>query len=624
MCSICGIIGINGPNNNTRLGGMLQNMSHRGPDGTGRWSNQSVSFGHGRLAINDISDAGNQPMHLSPGIHCIVNGEVYNYPQLRKDLEDKYGVRFNSDCDSEIVLHGYAKYGEEFFKLLNGMFAFALYDEKKQKVFLVRDRLGIKPIYYTNYNNEFIFASEIKGIFGAIDTNSWTINAQALSEYLTYQTALGSLTLFQHIYILEPGHILTIDLTKDVEFELKKFWESKSEPNDDISFDDSVKQYKKILTGSVERHLLSDVPVASYLSAGFDSASVYAQAALINKPPMSSYTGWFNIGKEGWYDETGPARKVVDKVQGHHNSVNISYADFIDNLDNIVDALDEPKMGMGAFSQYMIAKVAAQNFKVILTGHGGDELFSGYPVFKLAQKRAFLSAKASEIPHLAYYSLSNMRSAVHSEFGRYLPVLWSMEDQKKLFNKNLDFVCPWKSLSKIQTKCHSKIEQVFQIYLNAYLPNLLVVEDKISMAHQLESRTPLLDNQMLDFSLKIPHSVKLHQNELKAIIKAGASDLLPSDYYSQPKRGFPTPLRLWLRGPLNQYMNERILGPDSRLSRLFDQETLYSFIHRYNNSVRKFARPLDEIQTHRVWQMLCLDAWLRVWEEKYGITLKLP
>lgn len=623
MCGICGIIGKQRDTDRSRLDRMLVRMIHRGPDGFGVWADEAVGLAHGRLAIIDVSDAGAQPMHHTHGLHCVVNGEFYNYPQLRKELEEQHNVVFSSNCDSEIVLHGYLIHGVSFFERLNGMFAFALYDERARRVHLIRDRIGIKPLYYTSYNDQFLFASEIKGLFGAIDEKSWTIDPLGLSQYMTYQTGLGDRTLFRDVKMLLPGHILTIDLDQITNTQIAPYWTSQQKEDNSISFNDAVGQYKREFSESVQRHLFSDVPVATYISAGFDSSSVSVQAARLSKQPLYAYTGWFDI-EGGWYDETIVAGEAVDGFNGQHNCVGIDNSDLVRELDNIVDSLDEPKMGMGAFSQFMVAKAAAKDFKVILTGHGGDELFSGYPIFKLAQGGALQAFNTSEIPHMAYFALSNMRRKISPEFGRHLPVLWSMNAQQSLLKHDVGELKPWQALEEIQGQYEKPIDKVFQTYLNAYLPGLLVVEDKISMAHKLESRTPMLDNNMIDLSLRIPQSIKLHSHELKAIVKAGARDLLPESFFRQSKRGFPTPLRLWLRGNLTGFLEERLLGTNSRLSRLFNTSSLRKIVDNYRVSPRRFVRPLDEIQSHRMWQLLCLEAWLRVWEEKYDLTLRLP
>lgn len=624
MCGIAGIAGAGAAEEQkarATVGRMLTRMAHRGPDGRGQWeqADQRIALGHARLAILDISDAGRQPMHLGP-LHSCVNGEIYNYPELRRELEEKYGASFASHCDSEIVLHGYRHEGLSFFARLNGMFAVALYDEEKQKLFLLRDRAGIKPLYYAERDGTFAFASEIKGLLAAFALSDWPIDREGLGEFLAYQTALEDRTLFKGVHLLPQGCLLEVETRAPHLSAPRKFYEApRLMPID--SFDEACARYGEIFEQAVSRHLLSDVPVASYISAGFDSASVAAQAAHLSKEKLGAFTGRFE-DQTAWYDETSVAAEAVAKFGGIHTAVDIGSDDFVKRLDEVIDALDEPKMGMGAFSQYMVAKKAAETYKVILTGHGGDELFSGYPVFKLASLRGLFSLKRAEIPHLVYFGLSAFWGLFRPEFGRLMPVLWPRRAQKKLLGAKTN-PAPWRALQARQRGRSGLYEKLYDTYLNVYLPSLLIVEDKLSMAHHLESRTPMLDNAMLELSAALAPGVKLHRGVLKALIKRHARGLLPDNYFTQPKRGFPTPLRLWLRGPLRGFLAERLLGPQSLLPSLFDAAEIRRIVEKYEKSPWRHIRPLDEIQSHRMWQLLSLEAWLRVWKNKYGLTLRL-
>ncbi|NBX02576.1 MAG: asparagine synthase (glutamine-hydrolyzing) [Alphaproteobacteria bacterium] len=624
MCGICGIAGSSIEDLTTaqhKLRKMIARIAHRGPDGEGEWilPQRRIALGHTRLAILDVSDAGKQPMHLDT-LHCVVNGEIYNYPELRLSLETLYNAKFFSHCDSEVVLHGYRHEGMAFFKRLNGMFAIALYDETQDKLILLRDRAGIKPLYYCQKNGLFAFASEIKSLLAAYDETQWKIDSLGLSQYMSYQTALAGRTLFSDVSLLAPGHVLIVSHANIANIESAPFFEEHTELNPHISFAKATADYHHAFSESVSRHLLSDVPVASYISAGFDSASVATQAAKNSGAPLTAFTGSFR-GAGIWYDEASIARHAVENFGGNHVCVDIDSDDLIKELDAVIDALDEPKMGMGAFPQYMVAKAAAKNFKVILTGHGGDELFSGYPVFRLTQLGTLTSIKRSEIMHLGYFLWSRFRRLFSPEFGRHMAVVWSMRMQQKLRGKTVLALRPWHELEQIHLTCKNTADCLFRTYMEAYLPNLLVVEDKISMAHAIESRTPMLDNAMVELSKTIPQKIKLHGGELKAIIKENARTLLPVCFFKQPKKGFPTPLRLWLRGPLKGLLHERLLGNKSRLYRIFDTKVLEKYIHRYEHSYYRHIRPLDEIQSHRMWQLLSLEAWLRIWEEKYGIML---
>jgi len=626
MCGIAGFAGRAGyddAGSQAAINIMLERMRHRGPDGHGHWNDagQGVTLGHGRLAIVDTSEAGRQPMHLG-SLHAVVNGEIYNYPELRTDLETRYGARFTSNCDSEIVLHGFACEGEAFFARMNGMFAAALFDAATGTLRLLRDRAGIKPVYYCHDAGTFYFASEIKGLLAPLGASRWPIDLEGLSQYLCFQTAFAGRTLFAGVSLLLPGHMLTLQTDTPEAFVTASYIprENAEVPIDD--FQEAVTAYTEVFDASVRRHLLSDVPVASYVSAGLDSASVATAAAHILKPPMTAFTGRFPQ-ETGWYDETVAAAAAVKAFGGMHQVVDITPKDLETQLDAVIDALDEPKMGMGAFSQYMVARKVAGRFKVILTGHGGDELFAGYPIFKLCRLSTLLHLKRSELPHVAYFILSLLRRLFQPEFGRFLPVLWSRRMQERLLGRTRLKTRPWEALARLQASRRGIYAQIDATYRYEYLPNLLVVEDKISMAHSIESRTPFLDNEMAALSRRIAIDAKLAHGTLKAIVRSHARNRLPRIYFSQPKRGFPTPLRRWLRGECHGFLVARLLGQESALSQIMVRAEIEKEVARYTKSWFRHIRPLDEIQSYRMWQLLSLESWLRLWKQRYGIQLEL-
>ena len=625
MCGIAGIVSAERVSEK-RLQKMIFRMKHRGPDGQGIWQSGDfkVALGHVRLAIVDNTDAGRQPMHHPSGLHCVVNGEFYNYPDLRAQIEEE--TKFRSKCDSEIVLHGYSKFGIDYIKSLNGMFSFALFDQTKRTLILARDRLGIKPLYYTFYKGDLIFASEIKSIFAAIEINSWNIDKQGLSEFLTYQTTVNERTLFADVKQVRPGHYITLNVDAPGVLEETAFWNADIRPNQDINFDSAVTLFEEVFDASVKRHLLSDVDVSSYLSSGLDSSSVFSRAAFGDgKKPKERFTGYtakFHQTSQ-WYDETGPAIELAKRLGVAHQTVNIVAEDVIKNFDQIIDSLDEPRMGMGAFSQFMVAKNVAKKYKVVLTGHGGDELFSGYPVFSFGNRGIFGVKRLSELPHFVYFSLAKIMSIWQQERSYFLPVLWSRRKQAKIFSYMLFDQKPWKEIEVNRNNAKNNYEKIFLDYLLTYLPGLLMVEDKVSMAHSLESRTPLLDNEMIELSLSLPNHIKLKGGILKAVIRQHAKSNLPDTYFKQPKRGFPTPFRHWLRGELNQFMRDRLTGKKSYLGTVFNTHEITEFVENYENSWKRHIRPFDEIQSHQMWQLLSLESWLRTWSEKYGVSLKL-
>ncbi len=632
MCGICGVVG-SGLDIQANIERMLPKMAHRGPDNTGSWisSNKEAGLGHTRLSIVDLSPAGHQPMANEDGrIRLTANGEIYNSPPLRQWLWDK-GHAFRSASDNEVLIHGYEEKGTDFLPLINGMIAFGLWDGPNEQLLLCRDRLGIKPLYYVLLpGGGLAFASEIKALLACPEIPA-AIDSVGLKQYLTFENTFGARTLHNGVKMLEPGQYL---LWKDGNAALHSYWAPSFEASDTLpDFPQACEAYRETVHKSVARHMMSDVEVASYLSSGFDSTTVAHFAAQTTDTPLATYTGAF--GQGGWYDETPGARAVAEHIGSAHTEVRMGATDFASALDDLVYFMDEPRMGIGAFSQYMVAKQAAERVKVILTGHAGDELFAGYPVFKLLLLRRtlgrnplkglglLLRVRPAEWPHVVYFLLQQLLG----RSGRFLPTLFSSSMLRKGLKPDvaaaLKDIRPEEELATLVGDDPDPYRCLTRTYLRAYLPGLFVVEDKISMAHSLESRTPLCDNELVELALTWPLSLKLNKGVLKAIPKAAMRSVLPDILYEQPKRGFPTPLGSWLRGELNDLFHERLLGQGSPLHDLFERDFLEKSVAKYESGWQKRVTPLDQIPTHRMWQLLCLDAWLRNSTERLGRSLSL-
>ncbi len=627
---MCGICGIHGPDASAEaVATMLSHMEHRGPDGEGSWEMPGIVLGHRRLAIVDLSERGRQPMVSADGrIAISVNGEIYNYAELRRELE-RHGHVFVSDCDSETVIHAWWQWGEDSFRRFNGMFAIALWDQDSQALHLVRDRMGIKPIYYWREGARTLFASDMRAIVAASGRMEWPISASGLSHYLTYENRFGAETMLEGIAMVEPGHRIRIDGdgVTDVCFADPSLHDSV-----EMSFPEAVSGFGTAFGAAVDRHLMSDVPLASYLSAGIDSGMVTLAAAdgLGDDNGPTAFTGTFDAG--GWYDEASGAAMVARSRNLPHRLVSINAEVFRAHFDDLVFALEEPRMGTGALPQYLVAKEVAKTHKVVLTGHGGDELFSGYPVFKyvlLAQSlrrnpaaffKALRSVRLSELPHIVYFALA----ALSGREKPFLPRLFAPALRERLLRADVASALKPSPGTVQASETGNVFDRLMRQYLRDYLPGLLVVEDKVSMAHALESRTPFLDNELVAFALSLPVEVKLDGGVLKAVPRAAARGVLPDALFSLPKRGFPNPLGAWLRGPLTGWMRERLCGKDSALKTLFEAEALSTHVERYLGSWRKRVRPLDEIATHRIWMLLCLESWLRQYRDRLGVTLLPP
>jgi asparagine synthase (glutamine-hydrolysing) len=613
---MCGIAGIMAHSVDQRaVQAMLQIMQHRGPDYSRTLPFPPVCLGHCRLSINDLTESASQPfVSDDEDVAVIVNGEIYNYFELKEKLEAK-GRRFFSRSDSEVVFQGYLEEGLEIISKLNGMFAIAIWDGRIGKLFLIRDRLGIKPLYYTQQNNRLIFASEIKAL-AVNDDVKLDIEWQSFFEYLSFENYFSNRTLNKDIHLVLPGEIVETSIAEKVKVSRRRYWaptlSETSLPQEDI-----YQEYRRISERSLSRHLLSDVPLGTYLSGGIDSSTVAYWASQQNAG-LKTYTGDF--GLKGFYDEKTHAQRTAREFGCDSVVVDIGPEDFVKNFSKTVWHLDEPRVGMGSFSQLMVAKRASKDVKVVLTGHGGDEFFAGYPVFKaiLANKKSlsvWLKSSAREKMYMLYFLLY---SRFVPEAGYFLPNIFTVKQIKKLLKQDYHQLLhehdPLEEPRLLKHAVPNDYQRLFLTYLQWYLPALFVVEDKISMAYSLESRTPLCDNELLDFALSIPLADKLKDCELKHIPRTAMRGLLPDFLYSLPKRGFPTPLKLWFRNELSSFAREFIMDRLSLLD-MFDSSQVEKLVRKHTR--RKVGTPWDEIGAHQIWMLMNLAGYFENQKKRY-------
>jgi len=620
MCGIAGCVGL--PGAQAAAAAMVGAMAHRGPDNRSLWAEGDVALGHARLAIVDLSPLGNQPMvNEDGGIVLVGNGEVYNSPELRLRLEAQ-GHVFRSHSDNETLLHLYEQGmldgNADWPRDINGMVAFGLWDRTRRRLLLGRDRLGIKPLYFCEMGSGLIFASEIKGLL-AHPLARARIDAQGLREYLAFENTFGDRTLFAGVRMVEPGQTI---LFADGRLAARRYWELAFCDDAPLSFGEACEAFLSTAAASVQRHLMADVEIATYLSGGFDSTTVATLALEHLGTGVLTFTGSFDV--PGWYDETPGALAVAERIGSRHTTVRMDAGHFAETFDDLVYHLDEPRMGFGSFSQYVVAREAARHVKVILTGHGGDELFAGYPVFKfLRLAQAFKSfslaglarlarVKPAEWPHVVYFLGRDMLGDGPRD---YLPVITSGRRLEAMLlpetARLLRGIDPREGLRRTVGEEPDAYRRLTRTYLQTYLPGLFVVEDKISMAHSLESRTPLCDNAMLDLGLRMPFDVKLTDDTLKAVPKAAMQARLPEILYRLPKRGFPTPLRVWFRKELRDWAHHRLHAADSPLHTLFGARAVADAWSGFCTGWQRHVRPLDDLLVHRIWQLLCIDSWMR-------------
>jgi asparagine synthase (glutamine-hydrolysing) len=618
---MCGIVGFTGPPDRQKLNRMLDLIEHRGPDGMGIHEDDLISFGHRRLSVIDEA-GGAQPFLSSDGKHILnYNGELYNFRQLGDTLRSA-GGKLRSKSDTEVLLYWLARSGHAGLADLNGMFAFAYWNDNQKTLLLARDRLGIKPLYYTKVDGRLIFASEIKALLvWRLDPRT---NYRAVGEFLSFQNVLSEHTFFRDIYKLQPGRWLR---WSPGDVRQGTFWDVKFGNAFNGNFADAVSQYRQVLDQAVTRHVIADVPVGAYLSSGIDSSSVTAIAATKLARPMRTFTGAFEDAP--YYDERQGARLVSDALQAEQNDILIRPRDFVENFEKVVWHLDEPTLGTGALPQFMVSRTAARHVKVVLTGHGGDELFAGYQVFKammirqaannsLAQlARSILQVKKDELTRVLYYLLGPL---VYPEVGHGLFVMNARNQRRKRFSADFlhtfDTFEPFALVREIiEAGKFGASEAILALYLKTYLPTLFTQEDKMGMAHSLEARMPLCDNALVDYAMALPVDLKLHAGNLKAIPKAAMKGTLPAALFNLPKRGFPTPFAKWFRvEPVRSFMEELLFSQRARERNIHNPQYVERLWRR--NLTSRTDMLADYARANRLYSMALLEQWHRTFIDK--------
>ncbi len=649
MCGINGIVLFqNSFVKRTQIEKMNALIKHRGPDNEGVYVFKNVGLGYLRLSIIDTVEQRQPILHSEDENYWIAfNGEIYNYLEIRARLIEK-GHTFYTQTDTEVVLHAYQEYGDSFVTQLNGMFAFAIFDKIKNRMFLARDRLGIKPLYFYNTitdnnlddshlngNNsnevhsvphQFIFSSEIKAILPFVAAKK--LNDHALIDYLVFRTPLHEKTFFQGISLLAAGNYLVLDLSQDISNPQKKeFSRIQQKQYWDISFDykpfknveQVVEQYKLILDRSVVRHLIADVPLGCYLSGGFDSSSVAVTAAKKIDRRLETFTGAFEEGEA--FDERQRSRMLGQKINALVMESVITPKMFLQSFKEVIYSLDEPKVGSPAIAQYYVAKLASKHVKVVLTGHGGDELFLGYIPYKSIflkqefQKNPLLLRKLGksigkqELLPLSYYLFY---SFFRKELGLGIFTLFSKKELQSLFSdefkkrnkdydafKELSLYCKGKKFTKLQES---------QYYnLKIFLPALFIVEDKMSMIHSIESRVPFCDNEMVEFALSLPEEFKLHNGVGKYIVKEAMRGELPQEFYTAKKMGFPTPFKKWFAEDLKEYVQNLLLSEQFKSRGIFNQKTVAKMFIDHCKGKTDYSYQLWALMSIEMWHRLFLD-----------------
>jgi len=575
MCGICGLYNLSGePVNLDLVSRMTAVLRHRGPDDQGLYADGSVALGMTRLSIIDLSPAAHQPMSNEDGTAWIVyNGETYNHRELRKELEAK-GHRYRSNSDSESVLHAYEEYGEDCLKHLRGMYSFAIWDSRQHRLFLGVDRIGIKPLYYTQFNNTFIFASELKAILQHREIPR-EIDLVSLDEYLRYCYVPAPRTIFKKIKRLLPGHCLSIQHGR---VQTWPYWELCFQPDGRRSEQEWIEMTREMLRRCVQDELESDVPLGALLSGGIDSSSIVAFMSQANDHPVQTFTIGFNIGTQdyGHYDETVQARIIARRFGTDHHEMVVE-PKVLDVLPKMIWHFDEPFANITAIPAWYLCRMARQDVTVVLAGAGGDENFGGYPRYLAARflptyfalpgalRNEIFKRLAQAIPQQADgYSFLNRvqrfflgsaespqatyRNWVSFWSQQSLGVLYTPQVRQEITHQQAPTVM---DTLLAETGDNDLLNRIFYADLKTYLAdNLLTYSDRMASAHSLEMRVPFCDHRLVELAATIPAGLKLKDFKLKCLLKKAMADFLPHDILNRRKQGFSVPLSSWLKNEL--------------------------------------------------------------------------
>jgi asparagine synthase (glutamine-hydrolysing) len=617
MCGVAGTFHLDGAPSSARiLQRMTDSVRHRGPDDEGHFVDGACGLGHRRLSIIDLSKAGHQPMMTADGRFVLsYNGEIYNYRELRLELE-AHGYVFRSATDTEVLLQAFAKWGKDAVSRLNGMFAFAIYDRTDRKLYLVRDRYGVKPLYVAKAGSTVVFGSEVKAILasGLVEAK---IDLEGLCEYLTFQNFLTSNTLFKQIEMVPAGTILEVSEKSGIR--QQRYWDFSFRSDDNRSTADLIEDLDHKFIQAVNRQLVADVPLGTFLSGGMDTGAITAIAAS-QIPNMCSFTVGFDLtsasGLELGFDERAPAERMSYLFGTEHYEMVLKAGDMQRAMSNVVWHVEEPRVGQ-SYPNYYAAKLASGFTKVVLSGTGGDELFAGYPW------RYFRHVESDSFDHYIhdYYGFWQ-RLIPDGDFESMLSPIWpdvKHVDRVGLFRGV--FSNPPKRLESAADYANHSL------YFEAktFLHGVLAVDDKLSMAHSIESRVPFLDNDLVDLASRIPIEHKLARlnamvrldenapghkgvryfqktNDGKQIMRELMRRHVPAEIVDGVKQGFSAPDASWFRGESIDYVRGRLMNRDARIFDFLDRTTVQ----------RALRAHLDGRENRRllIWSMLYLEEFL--------------
>ena len=621
MCGIAGFADGHGTVSSAELDialvhAMCDVIRHRGPDDEGIRVEDGVGLGMRRLSIIDLS-TGNQPIHNEDRtIWVVFNGEIYNYRELREELQQA-GHRFYTSSDTETIVHAYEQWGERAFARLRGMFGLALWDRRRRTLLIARDRAGIKPLYFAERNGRLFFGSEIKSLLvaGAADRN---IDLAALDHYLTFLYTPQGGSIFQGVSKLPPGHFLCWSQGRA---EVKQYWQLPAPENFTGSDVDAARQLHDVLRDAVRSHLISDVPLGAFLSGGIDSSLVVGLMAEVSDRPVQTFSIGFD---EPQFDELEYARKVAAHFKTDHHEF-VVRPDALSILDRLIEHFDEPFADSSAIPTWYVCEMARRHVTVVLSGDGGDELFGGYDRYlpharvsafdrlPVPGKRELAAAAWPWLPH-GTRGKNFLRHVSRDDRGRFLDAtaFFQPDEKRALFTPDvLRRVNPFAAERHLARHFDDLgdlpfASQMMKFDFRTYLPeDVLVKVDRMSMAHSIESRVPLLDNHVIDFAASLPLHTKIHNGVRKVLLKQVAERILPREIITRRKQGFGVPVGAWFRGSLRDTFSDVLRSQRARERGYFNQRFINRLLDEHIAGVRDHSL--------RLWQLVVLELWHRAY-----------
>jgi asparagine synthase (glutamine-hydrolysing) len=606
------------------LARMRDVITHRGPDDEGIFIDGLIGLGHRRLSIVDVA-SGHQPMTNEDGtLHITYNGEIYNHADYREQLEAR-GHIYRTHCDTETILHLYEEHGAACVDHLRGMFAFAIWDQRKRELFIARDRLGVKPLYYAHTDDgSLYFGSEIKTLLTANAVKP-EINFEALPDYLANHATSGEETLFLGVKRLLPGHTL---VWRDGQVEIKRYWDVSFAKTIDTARRDQdyIDEWADLFRTSVRLRLMADVPLGMFLSGGIDSSAIAAAMSTMVSEPIKTFSVAF---KEREANELEYARLIAESYHTNHHEVVVSPEDFFSVLPKLVWHEDEPLAHPSSVALYFVSRLASQHVKVVLTGEGSDELLAGYAryrktIYNLALGARYHGAMPAAIRNAIRNRIdglpvnSKVRQKLVRTFLSLQPDIESIYfDNFAVFSRSIqnDLLTPEtrartgaldpyagvRSLLE-RTDAQSPLDRLLYADIKTYLHELLMKQDQMSMAASVESRVPFLDHKLVEFTSGLPERLKLRGWTTKYVLRKAMKGVLPEAILSRPKMGFPVPIGKWFRGPYRSITNEYVLSERALSRGIFQQDLVRSLVNRHD---------AGEDHSERLWALVNFEMWQR-------------